>query len=63
MPTELPVRKKSQPDRVDVSISALKWFVIVGALVLAVFLVQVASGAIWPKPDDSPESTYGPVIP
>ena len=60
MPTELPVRKKSQSDHVD----TLKWFVIVGALVLAVFLVQVASGTIWPQPDEfSADSTYGPVIP
>jgi hypothetical protein len=64
MPTELPDRKKMQSDRVDVSTSALKWFVIVGALVLAVFLVQVASGTIWPQPDElSPDSTSAPVIP
>jgi hypothetical protein len=64
MPTELPVRKKSQSDRLDVSTSKLKGFVIVGALVLAGFLAQVASGAIWPQPDElSAESAYGRILP
>jgi hypothetical protein len=64
MPTELPVRKKPPPERLDVANTTLKCFVIVGALVLAVFLVEVASGAIWPDPDElSTESTYGPVLP
>ncbi len=57
MPTELPVRKKIQSERVDVS--ALKWLVIVGALVLAVFLVQVSTDAHRVQPNQfSADSTY-----
>jgi hypothetical protein len=64
MPTELPARKKTPSEHLDVGFATLKCFVIVGALVLAVFLVQVASGAIWPQTDElSSESTYAPVIP
>jgi hypothetical protein len=64
MPTELSVRKKCPSERLDVGITTLKCFVIVGALVLAVFLVQVASGTIWPQPDElSPDSTSAPIIP
>jgi hypothetical protein len=60
MPTELPVRKKIQSDRVDLSISALKWFVIAGALALALFALQVESGNIWPLSVDSEYDLRGP---
>ncbi len=59
MPTELPLRKKISSTRADVNISALKWFVIAGTLILAVFLVQVASDVYWAQSDDlSANSTY-----